>query len=255
METKKRSNILIKLLLAVGIFLLADGLYVAVRTNLNAGTLLTLASGVFLILCSLFYKKLAELTSRGVLRVLKYLVLAGILFVICIMAFLAYYGHRDTVQYDEDAVIVLGAAVHGQKVSRSLGYRLEKAAEYAEKNPDALIIVSGGQGPQEAVTEASAMEEWLIRRGIPENRIIREEQASSTYENFQLSRKILDSRLGSGYTCAYVTNRYHTYRAGAVARQAGMDVQRLGAATDWYYLPASYLRETLALIKFWALGQ
>lgn len=95
---------------------------------------------------------------------------------VCMITFIACTGHNDTVKYDEDAVIVLGASVNGDKVSRTLEYRLDKTVEYSKKNPGALIIVSGGQGPQEDVTEGFAMEQYLIKKGIPQEKIIKEEK-------------------------------------------------------------------------------
>lgn len=247
----KAKKIITKLLLLAGIALFWDGIFVAIRTNLKVGTLLTLLAGAVLMVYGIWYKKIEQLTAKGIGRVLKYIVLVGICFVLVMVIFLASQAFHDTVTYDEDAVVVLGAAVHGDKVSRSLAHRLDKAAEYAEENPDAIIVVSGGQGMQETVTEAFAMEQYLLKKGLDAKRIIKEEKATSTYENFHYSKEILDEVLGDQYTCAYVTNGYHTYRAGKIAERAGMQAEGLGTYTDWWYTPSSYLRETLAVVKFW----
>lgn len=244
---------LIKLIFLAGLLLIADGLFLAVTTNVNTGTVLTLLAGAALCICALWHEKITKITEKGILRAARYIVLAGAIFVMCLILFLGYTAHKDSVNYMEDAVIVLGAAVHGDKVSRTLAYRLDKAAEYSAENPEALIIVSGGKGPQEAVTEASAMEQYLIRKGVSAQRIVKEEKATSTFENFKFSKEVLDRCLKDGYSCAYITSDFHLYRAGSIAKQAGIDAEGLGSHTEWYNLPPSYLRESLAVVKFWLL--
>ena len=81
-------------------------------------------------------------------------------------------GGTDNVTYQEDAIIVLGAAVRGEEISGALQKRLDVAIEYYQKNPDVVIVVTGGQGPQEDITEALAMERYLLANGIPKEKII-----------------------------------------------------------------------------------
>lgn len=130
---------------------------------------------------------------------------------------------------------------------------LTKRLNIQRKTPGALIIVSGGQGPQEDVTEGFAMEQYLIKKGIPQEKIIKEEKATSTYENFKFSKEILDKNLGKTYTCAYITNHFHLYRAGKLAEETGINARQIGAKMDWYFVPSCYFRETLAVIKLWIL--
>lgn len=68
-----------------------------------------------------------------------------------------------------DYVIVLGAQVRGKALSRTLEYRLEKALEYARVHPNTVLVLSGGQGVGEEMTEAEAMYEYLKAHGIPES--------------------------------------------------------------------------------------
>ena len=80
-------------------------------------------------------------------------------------------------------IIVLGAGLKGDTPSLALERRLEKAAEYMNKNGNAIAIVSGGQGKGETISEAQAMENYLLNHGIREDRIIKEDNSTSTYEN------------------------------------------------------------------------
>ncbi|MBQ7100202.1 MAG: YdcF family protein, partial [Clostridia bacterium] len=149
-------------------------------------------------------------------------------------------------------IIVLGSGIRGELLTQGLKNRLDAAVECYEENEDLLIVVSGGQGPQEDITEALAMERYLLARGVPQESIIKEEQATSTYENFIYSKKILDEKLGDGYTAAFVSNEYHIYRASSLARIAGFDtVTHTHSSTMWYTLVPSTLRETLAVVKLW----
>lgn len=236
-----------------GVFFLADGLFLAAKTNINAGTAMVLLTGVALVLCGLFSRSILRATERGWSRILKYVVLLSILFMVCMVSFLVYMGQGGVVNEEADAVIVLGAAVHGTHVSRSLAHRLDRAIGYAKQNPKAVIVVSGGKGPQETITEAYAMEQYLLNKGVAKERIIKEEKATSTFENFRFSKVILDNCFEKDYDCVYVTNSYHLYRAGKIAEQAGLRAKGLGAVTDWYYLPSAYMRESLAVMKFWLL--
>lgn len=247
-------KIITKIILIAGALLLTDGLFLAATTNINTGTALVLLAAAAFISYGIWYKKIETITAKGFLRIIKYAVLAALLFLLCLIGFLACQGQSNSLDYKEDAVIVLGAAVHGDQVSRSLAHRLDKAVEYSKRNTDAVIVVSGGKGSQEAVTEAAAMEAYLLGKGISQKQIVKEEKATSTCENFKFSKELLGSRFqGKAYTCVYITNDYHLYRAGKNADSAGLEAKGLGAYTDWYNVPSAYLRESLAVVKFWLL--
>lgn len=117
-----------------------------------------------------------------------------------------------------DFIIILGAQVRGTKITNSLKRRLDKGAEYLKENPQTRVIVSGGQGKGEDVTEAFAMAQYLSTRGIEKERIILEEQSRNTYENLKYSASLADSmddRIG------IVSNNFHIYRSLVLGRQIG----------------------------------
>ena len=116
---------------------------------------------------------------------------------------------------------------------------------------DAVMIVSGGQGAQETVTEALAMERYLIEKGISANRIIREEYSVSTRTNLNNSKKILDEIFDYDYSVALITSDYHVYRASEYAQSAGLNCNHAHADIEWYSAPMRYLRECAAIIKLW----
>jgi uncharacterized SAM-binding protein YcdF (DUF218 family) len=244
-----------KLLKFPGILILLYGIGFAMVSNFNMGVFMVLALGGLLTVCGIWPEQIKKITSHGIMKVVKYLIVLGLAFILGMTGFLMYQGSVDEVTYEEDALIVLGAAVQGDRVSSILAARLNEAADYAAENEEAIIIVSGGQGPQENLTEAAAMENYLMAKGLPQERIIKEEQATSTYENFKFSKEILDSKFGEEYTCAYVTNEFHCYRAGKIAEQAGLSANGVSVKTEWWKLPVNYMRESLAVVKFWILDR
>ncbi len=147
-----------------------------------------------------------------------------------------------------DYVVVLGAGIIKETPSRTLADRLDRAIEYMQKNPDSIAIVSGGQGADEDITEALAMERYLLSHGIDSERIIKEENADNTHENMLFSRDIVDN-LGGG-SIAVITSDYHIYRSRRLAQNAGFSPIMLSARTK---LPVLFttclLREAFALVK------
>lgn len=146
-----------------------------------------------------------------------------------------------------DYLIVLGARVNGTNPSAALGKRLNTAALYLKKNPMTQVIVSGGQGPGELLTEAEAMEKVLIKNGISSNRIIKEDKSTTTEENLWFSKRFLDSekmRIG------IVTNDFHIYRSLCLAKE--LEYRKcygVPAHSEALSLPNYLVREFFAVIK------
>lgn len=235
-------------LLFAGAALFLNGAFMALVSNFNLGVVLTVLVGLFFLLWGAFYKKVKEKVPRGI----RYAAAALIFVEALLVGFLAVYGQTDNVTYKEDAVIVLGAGVHGEVPSYPLALRLRAAKSYYDKNPDAVFIVSGGKGFQENISEAEAMEKYLIGLGVPEKKIIKEDKSHSTAENMAFSKDILDKMFGEEYSVAVVTNNFHIYRAAETAKRAGLkNAAHLHAGLRWYNLAPCYLRESLAVIKLW----
>lgn len=156
----------------------------------------------------------------------------------------------------EDAtVIVLGALVREDQPSRMLRDRLNAAAAYLEAHPAAVCIVSGGQGADEAYSEAYVMQKYLVeQKGIDPARIRMEDRSTSTYENIQYSMEIIrQEHLSDGVAIA--TQEFHQYRASSMARQAGASA--VGAVTchsPLHLLLCYWVRECAAICRLWILG-
>jgi uncharacterized SAM-binding protein YcdF (DUF218 family) len=147
-----------------------------------------------------------------------------------------------------EAVVVLGAGVNGRTPSLSLLVRLEAALEYVRDKPGVPIIVTGAQGPGEAVSEARCMADWLIAHGVEPPRVVLEEQAANTMENVRFSKELL-AELGvpAGGSVAVVSSDYHLCRA---AWMWGGGMVPVAAHMPARYFPLTanyYVREAFGL--------
>jgi len=233
-------------LIAFGLLLAGNAVWLALTANLTIGTALVALFGTGFVAWGIWFARVPGLGAVAALVLLAA--------VVGLSSFLGVYGSRSNAGYDEDAVIVLGAAVHGSELSRTLAGRLDAALEYHRFNPKALIVVSGGQGPQENLPEGVAMRQYLIEQGVAADQVIVEDRATSTEENFAFSKILLDNRLPSGYQVVFVTDEFHVYRAGRIAAAAGLRATHYSRATPWYFWAANFLREDLLVAKLWLTG-
>ncbi|MCL2851643.1 MAG: YdcF family protein [Defluviitaleaceae bacterium] len=173
---------------------------------------------------------------------------------LCFSVFLGAYGRLSGADYTEDVVIVLGAGLRGEEVGSHLANRLDRAVDYLGSNPDAIVVVTGGLGAGAPITEAEAMERYLIASGVSPERIILEDQSTSTYENISFARDILDEQFSGGFRAALISNDFHIYRAVRMARHVGVSAYGVGASTPLFALPQNYLREMLAVAHMWVFS-
>ena len=155
------------------------------------------------------------------------------------------------------AVIVLGAGVNGEMPSLSLRTRIDAAAAYLARHPDVPVILSGGQGPGEAITEAECMRRALVSRGVDEDRLHLEERSASTEENLRFSREMLEG-LGVDLTqcVAIVTSDYHLCRARLMWGGASTAVPaHMPSALYFRCLSVNYyIREAFGLAVYFVYG-
>lgn len=181
---------------------------------------------------------------------------AGVFLLLGIVVFLAaecfiVSGMVQRVQKSCDYVIVLGAQVRGTRVSRALKQRLDRAAEYLAEHPETTVIVSGGQGSGEDITEAEAMETYLVQAGIEPERIWKEEKSVNTVQNIRFSRAMIEEE---NPVIGVVSNDFHVFRAVHIAKSQGIEAQGLPAPTEPFMRPHYMMREGIALVKDLLLG-
>jgi uncharacterized SAM-binding protein YcdF (DUF218 family) len=115
------------------------------------------------------------------------------------------------------------------------------------KGRSPLLITSGGQGTDEDIPESHAMASYLIERGVPGDRVLREDRSTSTMENLTCSRELMVGRRPN-YRCLIVTNNFHAFRAALTARKAKVNGQVVGSPTAAYYWPTATIREFVAIL-------
>ena len=140
-------------------------------------------------------------------------------------------------------LIVLGTTVNGTEPSPMLKQRLDAALEYLNTYPDAQCIVTGGKGDAENLSEAQCMFNYLTAAGIDPARITMEDRATSTVENLQNVRAMLDTN-----EVDILSSDFHLCRAGLIAKDAGFIPTLLPAKTEPLSLLVPwFLREIVAL--------
>ena len=236
--------------ITAGSLLIGNFVMLILISNINLGMVPVVVLGAVLLGYGLFYDKLPFK------KIISTLLAVGLVAILSFGSFLAIYGGQDTADYEEQTVIVLGCGLRGERVSVGLAKRLNKAAEYHEKNREAMIIVSGGQGPQEDISEALAMKRYLVDKGVPEDKIIMEDRSTSTITNFRYSREIMEEEGMSLSSVVLVTNAYHVYRSAYYAKAEGfVDIAHLGTDIIWYTVPMNYMREMMAVAKMWVFDR
>ena len=190
--------------------------------------------------------------KKRMLKFLKYIFLVFLIPFIFVQ-FLILSGFENQSDKQVDYVIILGGRVHGDKPSRSLNERIKTATKYLKEHEDIKVVASGGTGKGEEISEAEAIKKELIKNGIDENRIIKEDKSKNTVENLKFSlEKINEDRAVNNekVKVLIVTNGYHLYRSKKIAELLGYEAYGLPAATPFISIPKSYLREFLSIIKF-----
>lgn len=246
------------LLIGLGVFMLAffliaNGVQMVRHEGRRPANLLSLLAGQgilgFVALLG------AALTSRSPVLTRSagaaFLVVGYVSFLFLCFAGYAFLYGRLRIRRDVDFVVVLGSGLtRGDRVPPLLASRLEEGravylSQAAHGNPP-MLITSGGQGPRERLPEARAMADYLIRRGVPGDRIECEDRSRNTEQNLRFSKAIMQER-APGYRCVIVTSNFHVFRAAITARRAGVNGQVIGSPTAAYFWPSATIREFAAV--------
>lgn len=213
--------------------------------HLNLGNYIIMAVCAVLALLAVFHSRIFALIKENKAARIIFCVIAAatavfviISAVISVMMIKAANDKPDS----PSAVIVLGCRVNGENPSPMLMQRINAAYRCLEEFPEAVVIASGGKGADELISEAECIKRELERRGIAPERIILEENSTSTRENMLFSKKILEER-GIKGEISIVSNEYHLLRARTIAKEQGLNVKCCAARTVRFYLPAYWVRE------------
>lgn len=250
-------------LLIVPFFLIHNGLVMIKREGRSMAHLLSLALGIavlvgevltaynFIIYSVRFGLEAHEAYTHSLTFLITSIIIVTVIYgSMSFVIFMIYSVFLMIIprKKDFDYVIIHGAGlINGDKISKLLQERLDKAIDVYLKDPSPTkLIPSGGKGSDEDLSEAEAMKRYLLEKGIPESDILLEDQSKTTMENLKFSKSIIDSREGRKYT-ALVTSNYHVYRALRYCRRVGLKCKGIGSHVAFYFWPSALIREFIAI--------
>ena len=158
--------------------------------------------------------------------------------------------------YDRDYILILGCGImkNGRLTpllkSRSVAALDFEKRQFEKTGKHAVFVPSGGQGGDEIISESEAIKRYLIKKDIPQERILMEDQSVNTYQNLLFSKRKMDETdKDGGYKAAFATTAYHIFRGYVLSRKIGMDhIQGIAAKTKWYFHINAFLREFIGLL-------
>lgn len=137
---------------------------------------------------------------------------------------------------------MLGLALENGKPTDDLLARLNTAQAYLEEYPEARLILTGGNADESGWTEADIMRNILADRGVADERMILEDQAGSTKDNFRNTAQIINP----AEPIVLISSDYHMDRAVQTAKAAGFaDVLRLPAPSSFLSWGANIMSEVV----------
>ncbi|MGR8831408.1 YdcF family protein [Leuconostoc citreum] len=233
-----------------------NGILVLRKENVSIANLLTLLIGTFSILGGFFYTALKSVLGYNqFLEFFRNTLISCQLYIfILAIAFLcsSFLIKMVRLNFDKDYIIVLGSGlINGKVVSNLLASRILIAKKFKEQqllktNKNLFLIMTGGKGSDEEVSEADAMKDYALSLGVAKEDILTETFAENTYQNMLYSKELLIQHKIDVNKGLFATNDYHVFRAGIYARKVGLQIDGLGSKTRKYFLPNALIREYIA---------
>lgn len=160
---------------------------------------------------------------------------------------------NDKPKNENTTLVVLGCQMKESGPSLMLRRRLDAAYDYLIEHKNVKVIVSGGKGADEPVSEASGMKDYLTARGISSDRIFVEDKSKNTEENIAFSKEIIE-RENLCEDITIVTDGYHQLRADIFADRQGIRSYNISAPTSAWLVPTYWVREWFGVIYYLTLG-
>lgn len=174
--------------------------------------------------------------------------LSALYALVCFASMVSVYYDKNTSVRPADIFLVLGAGIYTEQVTPMLAARLDKTLALWRRQPNTPIMVSGGQGPDEPIPEALAMQRYLISKGVPRELIYLESSSTSTFENIAFSQEVL-AELGflqSHIVC--ITSHFHIMRALRFGQKLNLKMEGIGSASPLSFLHIMLVRDFLAIM-------
>jgi len=227
--------------------------------NLISGTKIAFSGilaliGVILIIYHFIKNRFKEEKHfiKGI-KIIKIFISIGLVFFMILQSMIVLYPKKN--ESNSDYIIVLGAGLKNRnQLSTTLKDRLDSALKCVNDYKNhGYIVVSGGQGHDEDLSEAEAMKKYLLEQGLSEEKIIIEDKSRNTRENFKFSRDKIEENSGKpieDVSVKVVTTDFHAFRSNFIAERNGYkNIKFYTNKTFFYLVPVFYSREAVAIVK------
>ena len=157
--------------------------------------------------------------------------------------------------FNKDFILIHGCQITDDGgLTKLLRSRADRAVEFADMQKkktgrDIVFVPSGGKGSDEVISEAEAIHDYLISKGIPEERILMEDKSVNTRENLRFSYDLIKER-NENANIAFSTTNYHVFRTGCMAYEDGIPAEGIGAKTKTYFWINAFIREFIAALHY-----
>lgn len=227
-----------------------EGIKVIKHEGVEPSNLLSMLFSILLYVYLSVWPMIGNLRKNTLSTMLYVIISFSAVYVLSLMAMYSLSAILNLIHLKKnrnaDYIVVLGSGIIGKKVTPLLAARIERGMELLYSNPNAVLIMSGGQGPGEDIPESVAMAAYAVGKGVDAERIIMEQKSVSTEENLLFSRKLMDKEAPK---IVIVTTAYHVFRALILAKQQGLKCVGFGAKTKWYFTLNALIREFVGYLR------
>ncbi|MDO5423407.1 MAG: YdcF family protein [Eubacteriales bacterium] len=227
-----------------------EGIKVIRHEGLKPSNLLSLLFAALLYAYLAIWPRIGDLAGRTFGTLLYSIISFSAAYVLVVMSMYTFSALLNLIHLKKrrnaDYIVVLGAGILGTRVTPLLAARIDKGIELLAYNPNAVLVLSGGQGPGEDIPEGEAMAAYAMEKGVDKDRILMETKSVSTEENLLFSRRLMEKE---NPKVILVTTAYHVFRALLLARGQGMKCVGFGSKTKWYFTLNALLREFAGYMK------
>lgn len=227
-----------------------EGIKVIKHEGVKPSNLLSMLFSILLYVYLSVWPMIGNLRKNTLSTMLYVIISFSAVYVLSLMAMYSLSAILNLIHLKKnrnaDYIVVLGSGIIGKKVTPLLAARIERGMELLYSNPNAVLIMSGGQGPGEDIPESVAMAAYAVGKGVDAERIIMEQKSVSTEENLLFSRKLMDKEAPK---IVIVTTAYHVFRALILAKQQGLKCVGFGAKAKWYFTLNALIREFVGYLR------
>lgn len=250
-------------LLSAGLVLLIDGLFLIIFKRINLGSILPTLIGIFLLFHAIFWQRIQLYLANRIWQK-RCWQLGWVVFIVWLISLFSFFIilQQHIAKSEQTppvkAILVLGSGFKNGKPSPTLANRLDTSAKIAKQQPNSLIVLTGGLGFNETLTEAEVMAKYLNEtHGIDYQRMALENQSTSTELNLKNSQPILaEHGIRLTEPILIVSSDFHTLRAEKIAKKLGYQhISTAGSATPLSIRYNVWLREYFAFVSGWVLNE